>query len=100
MKATADEMDIEQARIAAAGLFAQSLGLPDVDTVVNLVGNQEFLKFKVGRRAPVYEHALRETLTSLPEANPYRGLLGLKIDPPERFPDSMEADVLRGILAR
>jgi hypothetical protein len=100
MKATAEEMDLEQARVAAAGLFAQSLGLPDVDTVVNLVGNQEFLKFRVGRRAPVYDHALRETLTSLPEANPYRGLLGLKIDPPERFPDSMEAEVLRGILAR
>jgi predicted peroxiredoxin len=93
-------MSLEQARADASGLFAQSLGLPEVSTVVDLVGTEEFLKFRVGRRAPVYDHALRETLEGLPDANPYRGLLGLQIDPPERFPDSMEADVLRGLLVR
>ena len=99
MKTIAEELE-PQSRIAAAGLFAQSLGLPNVDTVIDLVGNREFLKFRVGRRAPVYEHALRETLKSLPETNPFHGLLGLQVEPPERFPDSMEAEVLRGLLAR
>ena len=100
MKGIAEETEVEQARLAAAGLFAQSLGLPEVGTVTDLVGNEEFLKFKVGRRAPVYDHALRETLKSLPEANPYRGLLGLQVEPTEKFPDSMEAEVLRGVFAR
>lgn len=100
MNNIAEEIEIEQARVAAAGLFAQSLGLPQVETVVDLVGNRDFLKFKVGRRAPVYDHALRETLKSLPEMNPFYGLLGLQVIPPETFPNSMEAEVLRGLLAR
>jgi hypothetical protein len=93
-------MSFEQAQTNAAQLFAQSLGLPEVKTLLDPVGTEEFLKFCVGRRAPVYEHALRVTHESLPESSPYRGLLGLHIDPPERFPDSMEADVLRGLLVR
>ena len=97
---TRGALDLEQARAEASGLFAQSLGLPEVNTVVDLVGTEEFLKFRVGRRAPVYDHALRETLEGLPDANPYRGLLGLQIEPPDRFPQSMEADVLRGLLVR
>ena len=100
MKMIASEMDLEQAQIEATGLFAQSLGLPVVSTFVELVGNEEFLKFSVGRRAPVYDHALRETLKNLPDANPYRGLLGLQVVPNLGFSNSMEADVLRGLLAR
>jgi energy-coupling factor transporter ATP-binding protein EcfA2 len=100
MKTIAEEMEPQQARNVAAGLFAQSLGLPEVETVVDLVGNQEFLKFKVGRRAPVYDHALRETLKGLSDTNPFHGLLGLQVEPSENFASSMEAEVLRGVLAR
>ncbi|MDP2996714.1 MAG: hypothetical protein Q8N47_04445 [Bryobacterales bacterium] len=100
MMQTTGAMDLKQAEAEASGLFAQSLGLPEVNAVVELVGTEEFLKFRVGHRAPVYDHALRETLEGLPDANPYRGLLGLQIEPPERFPDSMEANVLRGLLVR
>jgi hypothetical protein len=100
MNSMVGEIERTQARNAAAGLFAQALGLPDVDTVVELVGNQEFLKFRVGRRARIYEHALRETLKNLPDSNPFRGLLGLRVEPPASFPASMEAEVLRGVLAR
>jgi hypothetical protein len=96
--ATAKEL--EQAQAEATGLFAQSLGLPKILAEVELVGTEEFLKFIVGRRAPVYDHALRETLEGLPDANPYRGLIGLKIEAPNRFPDSVEANVLRGLLIR
>ena len=100
MTRTASTMEPERAQEEASGLFAQALGLPDVSAIVELAGTEEFLKFRVGRRAPVYDHALRETLQGLPDTNPYRGLIGLQVDPPERFPDSMEADVLRGLLVR
>lgn len=100
MMRTAEAMDLEKAQAEASGLFAQSLGLPEVSTVIDLVGTEEFLKFRVGRRAPVYDHALRETLKGMPDGNPYRGLLGLQLDPPANFPGSMEANVLRGLLVR
>ena len=100
MTRNAVAIDMEQAQDEATGLFAQSLGLPDVPAAVDRVGTEEFLKFRVGRHAPVYEHALRETLMRLPDSNPFQGLLGLTIDPPSQFPDSIEADVLRGLLAR
>lgn len=97
---TTTVLDTDEAQAEAAGLFAQSLGLPEVNSVLELAGTEEFLKFQVGRRAPVYDHALRETLAGLPDANPFRGLLGLQINPPQRFPDSIEANVLRGLLVR
>lgn len=93
-------MELEQAKVEASELFAQALGLPDITATVESIGTEEFLKFHVGRRAPVYDHALRETLNGLPETNPYRGLLGLQIDPHERFPGSLEANALRGLLIR
>ncbi|MBI4908225.1 MAG: ATP-binding protein [Acidobacteria bacterium] len=93
-------MEQDQARSAAANLFAQSLGLPDVQTMIELVGHEEFLKFKVGRHAPIYEHALRATFKNLPDSNQFHGLLGLHVETPAGFPDSMEAGVLRGILGR
>lgn len=100
MKLSTPEIERQQASQDAAGLFARALGLPQIGTVIDLVGNQDFLKFRVGRRAPVYNHALRETFNGLPDENPFRGLLGLKLEPSETFPDSIEAEVLRGMLAR
>lgn len=105
MKLTADQIGPNQlpqeAEAAeAAGIFANSLGLPRVGTAIESAGNQQFLKFKVGRRAPVYTHAFRETLSRLPEENSFRGLLGLKIELADNFPSSIEAEVLRGLLAR
>src|SRR5208337_4622925 len=84
----------------AIARFAQALGLSTVPAMVELIGGREFLKFKVGRNAPVYAHALRETQNRIPEDSPYRGLLGLSIEPQPHFPTSVEAGVLRGILAR
>ncbi len=84
----------------AIARFAQALGLTTVPSMVELIGGREFLKFKVGRNAPVYAHALRETQNRIPEDNPYRGLLGLSVEPQPHFPTSIEAGVLRGILAR
>jgi hypothetical protein len=93
-------IEMDQDASAAADLFAQVLGLPAVKYLVDLAGNQYFVKFEVGHRAPIYEHALRETQKRLPEENAFKGLIGLHVTTPVRFPDSMEADVLRGVLAR
>ena len=90
----------DDARETATTRFAQALGLSSVPTEVEMIGGQRFLKFKVGRSAPVYDHALRETQKGISEDNRYRGLLGLSIQPQPRFPASIEAQVLRGILAR
>lgn len=75
----------------AIARFAQALGLTTVPSMVELIGGREFLKFKVGRNAPVYAHALRETQNRIPEDNPYRGLLGLSVEPQPHFPTSIEA---------
>lgn len=80
--------------------FAQALGLSTVPADIETIGGRQFLKFKVGRNAPVYDHALRETLKGMSETNPFQGLLGLSIEEQVRFPSSLEANVLRGILTR
>ncbi len=90
----------DDAKEAAITRFAQALGLSSVSTKVETIGGREFLKFRVGRNAPVYDHALRETQKGISESNPFRGLLGLSIEPQHHFPISLEAEVLRGILAR
>lgn len=100
MKQSLVEIAPPEAVQQAAGFFANALGLPHIETVIESAGNQDFLKFKVGRRAPVYLHALRETMNWLPEENPFHGLLGLRIEEQDRFPESVEADVLRGLLTR
>jgi energy-coupling factor transporter ATP-binding protein EcfA2 len=90
----------DDAREATTSRFAQALGLSTVPTIVEVIGGQQFLKFRVGRNAPVYDHALRETQKGISEDNPFRGLFGLSIQPQPHFPVSVEAEVLRGILAR
>ena len=71
-----------------------------VHSTIEYAGPEEFVKFLVGRRAPVYDHALRETQKGLSSSNPFRGLLGVKINPCDSFPASLEAPVLLGLLAR
>lgn len=100
MKRIQESEDLERAQSEASGLFARALGLPEAPSTTEIVGTEEFLKFRVGRRAPIYDHALRETLAALADSNPYRGLLGLEVEPPSTFPDSLEANVLRGLLVR
>jgi energy-coupling factor transporter ATP-binding protein EcfA2 len=91
---------VDEARRSTAARFAQALGLSTVQTSLEMVGGRQFLKFNVGRNAPVYDHALRETQKALSEENPFRGLLGLSIQHQPHFPISVEAEVLRGVLAR
>jgi energy-coupling factor transporter ATP-binding protein EcfA2 len=84
----------------AASAFAREIGVTHVDTQVTEVGNKAFLKFIVGRPAPIYDHALLVAQRSLSTGNPFRGLLNVAFQKAERFPQSLEADVLQNILTR
>lgn len=84
----------------AAGVFEMEIGTAGVDVRVTSAGNQPFLKFTVGRDAPIYQHALRETQKALSENNPFRGKLGLAIQNTGNFPESLEAGALQTLLTR
>jgi energy-coupling factor transporter ATP-binding protein EcfA2 len=90
--------DIETAVTEAREIFGREIGVPDVKTRVEEVGNRTFLKFIVGRPGRVYDRALRNTQKRLPSSNPFRGLLNLAYLKQGPFPQSLEADVLQNIL--
>jgi hypothetical protein len=69
-----DEGEIEAWRI-----FETQIGATGVPTQRSIAGNRPFLKFVIGREAPLYQHALRETKRSVSEDNPFRGTLGLLV---------------------
>jgi hypothetical protein len=86
--------------IEAKRFFEREIGVTGILTKQSSAGNSVFLKFVVGRQAPIYQHALRETQKALSPSNPFRGGLGLAIERVERFPNSIEAAVLLTLLAR
>src|ERR1022692_510841 len=90
----------DSAELQALTVFQREIGATDVQTRRTLAGNQYFLKFIVGREAPFYTHALRETQKALPPENPFRGALGLLVQKAERFPESVEATSLLTLLTR
>jgi len=100
MSDTETTMDEDTACTEALTIFEREIGASGVTTRRMLVGNQPFLKFVVGRDAPIYTWALRETQKALSPNNPYRGALGLHTKPTERFPDSREATSLLTLLTR
>lgn len=93
-------MDDEAAVAEAVSIFEREVGTTGISTRRSIAGNKSFLKFVVGREAPIYQHALRATQMALSEGNPYRGMLGLAISKAERFPDSIEAGCLQTLLTR
>jgi Cdc6-like AAA superfamily ATPase len=100
MSAIAENMDEESGESEARRIFEKEIGAPGVITKRSTAGNKSFLKFIVGREAPIYQHALRETQKALSEDNPFRGTLGLLVQKAERFPESLEATVLLTLLTR
>lgn len=88
--------DVDEAK----RIFEREIGATGVAHVIEPVGNESFLKFCVGRDAPLYSHALLETQSHLPPENPFKGRLGIEIERQERFPDSLEAGCLLTLLTR
>ena len=92
---TEDEGEIEARRI-----FETQIGATGVKTRRSMAGNRPLLKFVIGREAPIYQYALRETKRSVSAANPFRGTLGLLTQRTDRFPESLEATALLTLLTR
>ena len=84
----------------AGRIFEREIGATGVTYLIEPVGNESFLKFRVGRDAPLYNHALLETQSHLPAENPFKGKLGIEIERQDRFPDSLEAGCLLTLLSR
>jgi hypothetical protein len=93
-------MDEDAGEAEALRIFEKEIGATGVRAKRSIAGNKQFLKFIVGREAPVYEHALRETKRSLSSPNPFRGTLGLIFEESGRFPKSLEAGGLQTLLTR
>lgn len=84
----------------ATRAFERITGISAVPAEQALVGNQTFLNFVVGRNAPLYEYALRETQKELSPTNCFRGALTVKAKPPKNFPSSLESRALLTLLTR
>lgn len=84
---------------AVAG-FEREVGISGLKTEVVQVGNRAFLKFVVGRGAPLYTYALHASQRSLSPSNPYRGAVGITVQRPANFPASNEANALLTLLTR
>jgi AAA ATPase domain len=94
------EMDETTGEAEALKIFEREIGATGVSTQHSIAGSQPFLKFVVGREAPIYLHALREIQKTLSPTNPFRGALGLVTKRVERFPESLEATTLLTLLTR
>ncbi len=90
----------DQPRREAEAIFKRQIGVTDIESGLDTIGNQVFLNFVVGREAPIYERAITATQRGLPETSPFRGLLRLVVSPEKRFPRSLEASVLLSTLTR
>jgi hypothetical protein len=64
-------MDEEAAAAEALKIFEREVGTTGVETQITFAGNEPFLKFLVGRDAPFYKHALRETQKALSADSPF-----------------------------
>jgi hypothetical protein len=93
-------MSEAQGQAEALRIFEMEIGTAGVVAKSTTAGNRSFLKFVVGRDAPIYQHALRETQKSLSENNPFRGKLGLAVQKGDNFPESLEAGALQTLLTR
>lgn len=93
-------MDEDDGEEEARRVFEKEIGATGVETKRSLAGNRSFLKFVVGREAPIYQHALRVTKRSLSDDNPFRGTLGLSVQKADNFPESLEATALLTLLTR
>jgi hypothetical protein len=92
--------DDREAEREATSNFERLVGVTNVPVKRVVTGNRQFLKFLVGREAPIYTYALHEAQRQLSSENPFRGALGIQIAKGPTFPNSLEASALLTLLAR
>lgn len=91
----------EQMVAEVVGAFEREIGVTNVPVEVKQAGDRTFIKFTVGREAPLYTYALLRTQQTLSANNPFRGAVALKIAPSRKeFPNSLEAGALLTLLTR
>ncbi len=91
----------EDAIDEATRAFEQEIGVRGVQYEIEQVGVQRFLKFFVGRKAPVYTSALYRVQQVLDKDNPFQGLISIQVDQTKiPFPTSLEAKALLILLTR
>lgn len=90
----------EVAANEAIAAFEREVGVTGIPFARVQVGNREFLKFAVGREAPVYTQALYNAQKSLGAENPFVGAMGLAPAKAPSFPASIEANALLTLLTR
>ena len=88
MSSDSTPQDEETATIEAREAFEREVGVTGIDIVKTQAGPVTFLKFVVGREAPLYLHALYAAQNSLSPNNPFDGAMGLKLRKSESFPGS------------
>lgn len=94
------EIDEDTAAKEAIAAFEREIGVTGIPSARIQVGNREFLKFSVGRDAPLYTHALHESQKNLSTDNPFRGAMGLFPVKAKTFSGSIEASALLTLLTR
>lgn len=94
------EINNDTASSQAVEAFEREIGVTGVASRRVQVGNREFLKFLVGKDAPVYAHALLESQKYLSSENPFRGAMGVEAKRAASFPESLEAKALLTLLTR
>lgn len=92
--------DEDAAANEATAAFEREIGVTGIKSIRTQAGNREFLKFQVGREAPLYAHALLAMQRALSSENPFRGAVGLAPTKPDSFPSSIEASALLILLTR
>ncbi|MBJ9967277.1 ATP-binding protein [Burkholderia seminalis] len=95
-----NEMNDDRSAEEAIDAFEREIGVTGVPNCRVLVGNREFLKFAVGREAPLYTYALYESQKRLPDSNPFKGAMALAPEKASSFPASTEASALLTLLTR
>jgi hypothetical protein len=92
--------DDDRSAHEAVSAFEREIGVTGVPNSRVFVGNREFLKFGVGREAPIYTYALFESQKGLSEGNPFKGAMALAPAKSSNFPASIEASALSTLLTR
>lgn len=81
--------------------FEREIGVTEISSDLKQVGERQFLKVKVGRKAPLYTYALHAAQQSIDAQNPILGAVSLDIETDDRpFPNTLEANALLTLLTR
>ncbi|MBU9266755.1 hypothetical protein [Burkholderia gladioli] len=94
------EQEFERDAQEVVDAFEREVGVSSVPHIRVPAGTREFLKFTVGREAPLYTYALLEAQKNLRPDNAFKGALGLTLAKADNFPASVEANALLTLLTR